>query len=389
MRRSVPIIVSAVALLTVAVLLLRTAIPVRYDKGAELELSAELEAWKSIGGVTNPADLVQPIPGGDNAAVIYGDVYDELVGIHTNAAEILSDPTVQSGELDALIENASPLIDLLAKAASIDRCIWTQGSATGIEALSSDRAYLTKARLLAKFLAANAAVAHRDGQHEHAMDSIRRMFMLADHVVAAPGILQLLTSLAIDQLAFRLLKELFRDQAVPMPVGSARERKYRDRLRRALLAEGAWGISVFDDPSFAPDRQVKVFGWSIDRDKAYYVRTMRLAVESIEEPYYERRTLSDPETPRWALISDTLRPYMKGLHHSVAWAETRLLLLESALQLRQYRRQNGEYPAEWPSPTDPLTGQPFQFERVGHGIVIRSGANAEAPESSGLQWQWN
>lgn len=356
-------------------------------------IGAELEAWKSIGGVTSPVDPVERIPDGDNAAVIYGHVYDELVGIHTSAAEVLADPTAPSGERDALIEKASPLIDLLAEAASIERCIWTQGSATGIDALSSDHAYLTKARLLAKFLAANAAVAHRDGRQEHAMDSIRRMFKLADHVVAAPGILQLLTSIAIDQLAFSLLEELFRDQAVPTPVGSARERRYRDRLRGALLAEGALGISVFDDLSFAPAKQLKVFGWSIgwsiDRDKAFYVRTMRLAVESIEEPYYERRTPSDPETPRWALISGTLLPYMKVLHHSVTRAETRLLLFESALQLREYRRHNGEYPAEWRSPTDPLTGQPFQFERVGHGIVIRSGANAEAPESSGLQWRWN
>ena len=382
-RRSAPIIVGAAALLTVAVLLLQTAIPARYDIGAELE------AWKSIGGVTNPADLLEPMPNGENAAVIYGHVYDRLVSIRTDVAEILSDPTVQSGELDALIEAASSLIDVLGEAASIELCIWTQGTETGIDALSSGHAHLAKARLLAQFLAADAAVAHRDGRYEHAMDSIRRMFKLADHVIAVPGIVQLLTSLAIDQLAFGLLEELFRDQAVPMPVGSARERGYQDKLRRALLAEGARGISVFEDPSFAPAKQRRILGWSLDRDKAFFVHSMRSAVESIEDPYYERRTPSDPEIPRWALISDTLLPYTEGLHHAVTRAETRRLLFESALQLREYRRHNGEYPAEWSSPTDPLTGRPIQFERVGRGIVIRSEAIAKSSDSSRLQWQWN
>ncbi len=383
MKRTVAIIVGAFALLTILVLLLRTAIPPRYD------VRAELEAWKSIGGVTNLADLMEPIPDGENAAVIYGQVYADLIGIRPNAADILTDPTAPSADLDALIEKASPLIDLLGEAASIERCTWRHGSATGIDALSSDHLYLAQARLLALFLAADAAVAHRDGRHEHATESIRRMFKLADHVVGVSGVLQLVTSVAIDHLAFRLLEELFRDQAIPRPVASARERRYRDRLRRALLADGARGISVFDDPSFAPAKQQRFLGWSVDRDKAFFVRSMRIAVEAIETPYSERRTPSDPETPRWALVSNALIPYMEGLHRSVAGAETRLLLFESALQLREYRSHNGEYPAEWSTPIDPLTGRPLQFERVGRGFVIRSETIAESPESSSLQWRWN
>jgi len=383
MKRSVAITVGAFAFLTILVLLLWTALPPRYD------LTAELEAWKLIGGVTNPADLSERMPDGENAAVIYGQVYDGLIGIRSDAADVLADPTAPSADLDALIEKAGPLIDLLGEAASVERCTWRHGSATGIDAVSSDHSYLAQARLLALFLAADAAVAHRDGRHEHAMDSMRRMFKLADHVVAVPGVLQLLTNVAIDHLGFRLLEELFRDQVVPRPVAIAREHRYRDRLRRALLADGARGLSVFGDPSFAPAKQQRFLGRSFDRDKAFFVRSMRVAVEAIETPYCERRTPSDRETPRWALISNALIPYLEGLYRSVAGAETRLLLFESALQLREYRSHNGEYPAEWATPNDPLTGRPFDFERVGRGFIIRSEAAAESPESSSLQWQWN
>lgn len=381
MKRSVAIMVGAFASLTILVLLLWTAIT-RYD------LNAELEAWKLIGGVTNPADLLKRMPDGENAAVIYGQVYDGLIGIRSDAADILTDPTAPSADLDALMEKAGPLIDLLGEAASIERCIWKHGSATGIDTLTSDNSYLAQARLLALFLAADGAVAHRDGRYEHAMDSIRRMFKLADHVVAVSGVHQLLTSIAIDHVAFRLLEELFRDQVVPGPVASARERRYRARLRRALLADGARGLSVFDDPSFLPATRI-FLARSFDRDKAFFVRSMRVAIDAIETPYYERRTPSDRETPRWARISNVLIPYMEGLHRCIAGAETRLLLFESAMELREYRRHNGEYPAEWATPNDPLTGRPLHFERVRCGFVIRSEAAAESPESSNLQWQWN
>jgi hypothetical protein len=58
---------------------------------SDYDLDAELEAWKQLGGVTDPRELVVGLPeADDNAAPVYDDAHARLTERHADASSILS-----------------------------------------------------------------------------------------------------------------------------------------------------------------------------------------------------------------------------------------------------------------------------------------------------------
>jgi hypothetical protein len=162
------------------------------------------------------------------------------------------------------------------------------------------------------------------------------------------------------------------------------ERRYAARLRRGLLAEGAVGVSAFNDPSFATARRSFIFGWSPEQDQAFYVHTMCRQIELAERPYYER----EPEPgspPRRALMASMLLPAIDRLHRQTALMETRFTMVRVALDLREHERLHGDYPTTWDMPRDSVSGDPLRYDRNDDGGFVLSTPREAEVEAT---WRW-
>jgi len=124
-------------------------------------------------------------------------------------------------------------------------------------------------------------------------------------------------------------------------------------------------------------------------DRAFYFEQIRTAWRRLERPYYESQIESE-KPPRYALMTALLLPDLDRVETYLAYMRVRIELLLTAERLRAFKTAHGAYPApeNFETPIDPMTGERIEYERLGEGFVLRSGAKRGGDNEEPLTWKW-
>jgi hypothetical protein len=349
-------------LVAVAAVVVAFTIPAR-DGGSGLDEA--LEAWEAIAKELHAGDpQLGSVPDHENAALVYLRAFAALDGLTPREEMQCLGGGMGEPAPDAdLIERIEGAIAAAHEAAAIHACDW-QAAATLQEDARSARGQSFSVDLLAGALTADAFFHAERGDLVTAVRDLESLYALAGHTATLPQPTTLRSFAVKELMAFGTLSRIFRDRDVPRSrLGEMLERRdYRTLRRQALHAEGSWVLANFDElTSSQSDRERR-------ECKARYVRTMVRIDESLEGSW---------DFSWLPPVEDMSRMIVHGCAHAPcgrdmdlpAGLEARAVLVRAALELRAYRAEHADYPATWPSGSDPWSSE-IRYGREEGGFVV-------------------
>ncbi len=251
----------------------------------------------------------------------------------------------------------------------------------------------SSARKVAQLLDAEAANWAEHGALDSASESIATGLTIGRRINEHHDCIAILTVVAIDGMMIELIETLFAQSGVPSEsvIAALQRIDYRADVPAMLAGEAEDYLRMSELVSSEPPwRQDAPYALIWRQDAAYALRQYRQVIEAAENSHTKLQDLSfDSDPPVWALFYKRFALPLDGVTMALVTAQTRVNLALSAIHLRRYRDQHGAYP-ENPSeveemPLDPLTGEPFEYERLGEGFVLTS---ASEFRNELIDWRW-
>lgn len=404
-----------------------------------LDLAArqQLDALRTEAGAVAASVTPPRIPDRDNAAIVYERAFEGFPpkkswdGVLQEKWDEWTGPDVdlKDPELRAFLKRHALTIGLLHEAANKPGCCFERdyGRPNYATALPE----ISQLREAAKLLALNARVKAADGDVRSALQDIKTMFVISQHVSTERPIICLLVSMTVEQLATDTLQEVLAGRKVSEDDLTQfdslnRTPSYQRLLERCVRLEEAFVLSLSSDIGrgelgFAdwaqelPDRNpalncpalnvaYRVFLLSDDvmdqRRLSYQWR------ELASQPYCEARLqwkqfddkLRDGPT---GLLTSLLTPAMGCCAEQAAMADARRQAIRLALAMEQYRARHDQFPDQLDDLVpeimpavlrDPFDGKPMRMRYTDHRWIIYSigpdmvdneGAKYDKPHKTG------
>ena len=258
-------------------------------------------------------------------------------------------------------------------------------------------------------LALDAICSAADGNRRRAVEDIRTIFLIAEHLGSDPLLVSMLEAIAIDRLAINSLQNVLAtsrfsaDDLAPLRVLD--NVSYRAMLKRDLRMEEAVCLAAIEQTG---DGQ-----WIMMTNRGSSVRPAPFALRWVA-PVYRVFLLGDDlaAQSRFAHIPDTaagqsyrqakdgLQRYEQQLRNgppglTMVWlmprltfplnavteAEARRRNARLGLALYCYRAKNGRFPKKPDDltpefipavPLDPFDGEPLRLKQTDHGLIVYS-----------------
>jgi hypothetical protein len=393
------IVVSVLVVLVVITLAVYSAY--HFTSGA---LARERRLYLAAGGTATLREAVGERPADeDNAALLYEAAFFLLPNweqlnegeqdLFISPLTAIGEPIYSTGEAAAFIDKHGEALGPIRNATELSDCYWSTRYEIGVGALLPN---LGGGRQAAKLLAVEAVARVEAGDAVGAVQSLVTMLELADDVGSEPTVMNHLTQIAMERYALGLLEDLFRAREVPTGTDLDEvlaQRDHRARLARALRTQGASALvsaengtlaAYADQPGGPIDEVLSVL--LRKRDLALFLKRCRGDAEHYGQPIHEQGSPPARDEPGWAVITSGLSSASGVVNQAIARGEAVVALARSALQLREVRRETGDYPDRFEAMTDPFTGEPLQYERTPTGFILRSAGEDE--DSRPLEWRW-
>lgn len=395
---------------------------------AEARLERALRELAAAGAPLKAGDLVKPpIPGKENAAVVYRQAFDALslssedqkfiqeVYLGTSS---LAAPAVAARAQEILNQNGRAL-QLIRRASTMARCSFPRDWRKGLETLFPEYA---KLRSCSRLLALDSLMALHDERADEALATCGTMLRVAD-AAEEPTLIGQLARYAIIGITSRSLGVIL-EQGRPSEKGC---RSLADQIRgieltpafiTALQGERAMGLSMFEQLRSSPSpvwevgavagmdsgqaapraseesrelrKHVGLVRWWLASEALSYVRLMGRVIAEARLPHREARRIrpsleEEVNSLRYRVpprvLTATMVPVFTKTRQRRDHASATLGVDQIALLLKAYRARRGEYPdslapladsARRPLPVDPFSGKPFRYERRGAGFIVYS-----------------
>ncbi|TVQ53053.1 MAG: hypothetical protein EA377_08890 [Phycisphaerales bacterium] len=388
-RWFMPLIVVVVVLCVLALAVLNALQP-----GNLAELRAE---WEAAGGVDDLSKLMpEPIPDEENAAVIYRRILPE-VAVATRTQEFNRTLDESPHDLDALNALLAPheeLLTELLEAAMMEQGHWGEDHyASPPDSMAMTMGWQMQMRDAARLMYADLLRQLARGDLEAAEQRFHATMNMASHAMQPTTILNVLVSLAIRTTALEALKESLQDQPRMIADSSWLDRPAPDELtRQMVLHEGAHSLPMIAAATGGAMRVLQ------GRNEAAYLDLMLQAYRQAETPFWQQDwSGAQIESSVFLTVADSVAPAINRAVEAIWLMEGRFLQLETAFELRRYHAEHGSYPETWETPTNPVTGQPIEYERTETGFRLRlqrqragdePGGQDTPPENSDLILEW-
>ncbi len=408
-------------------------------------VGAALAETRALGWPTEIGELYpEPIPPSENAALLYNQAFASLQGTDEDwdLATDISRPEdlaaltdEEQTQLDAFLKNNAPVLELLHRAAQLEKCQFDldyrhMGPATLLSHLTEMRRCLRWKRLAAILALADG---HTEEALEHWLDSVAMVRhqegqRILDAELTRQGCLYIASYTLEALIQSGQLNEAQLTQALGSLEGIEVRRSFVDGLRRQMLL-----VSL----QFAPSPEVRAqlgvpssiwdvvkirLGWASvteplpgdlqpvlywlyfgsllgrpwrQHDHATYLARHLAIVGLADRPYYEvRGALDRPEfaAPDWIWLGYplylTATPLATAFVPELGYTQVRFARLEARaaaartdLALELYRLAHGDYPDALTDltpdllpevPLDPFDGEPIRYIKEDGRVVVYS-----------------
>ncbi len=239
------------------------------------------------------------------------------------------------------------------------------------EAIEQTLPVLSESRMEARRLAETAQQAAADGDWGGVDQSLLAMLSLADRQQTDGLLTSQLVVISIRALAIETLAEVYAAPRVPSAelVEAIAAIDQVAAIRDAVPAERAFIASRWDAGLAPRGLARQAFADSEE------------ALTAIDMGEGAVRDFADRDVPASSGWTAALRSALR--------LQTRVELAHLALRLRTYRAEHGVYPEDLTAlgerPTNPLSGEPIAYERVGHGFRLQADG---MPEEELSLWAW-
>jgi hypothetical protein len=362
-----------------------------------------------------------PVRDSENAAVLYQRAFG-LLNPSDDERDVIrrfvkDDPPGAGkrlrGQVQAIIGRNRASLRLLPQAAVMPRCRFP---------LNWDSAppdmvlpHLSKLRLCATMLAADALLAVREGDAARAVASYRACLGMCAHAVQEPTTISFFVTVAVARVALGSLPDVV-DQ-VPLDAANCRalyedlaRLDFETALRQAQATEGCQRLWYFDAAERQPRSVREALRYSLDefhqvepalaglyvsplgklarlKDESVYTELLERSLRVTPRPYRVSarrvKTLDDSQDrlPSYCLISRMLWFSPERLIIARDRAIASRAAMQVALALKAYQVKYGRYPQSvavlreypaWKLKEDPFSGKPFVYRRKGMGFVLYS-----------------
>lgn len=350
------------------------------------------ERFRGLGGPASFVDLApDPIPEGENAAVLFREMKEELDGL--GRREFPWD----AEDNDAFLRENAGLLARVHAALDLPASVWETDFTRALEV---DLPPFLAMRGASRLMATEAWRLAESGDLDGAWTEVRRLGRLVDHVMFDRSLISVMISLSLERGKFDLVQRIGRDRDLsPAWDGALLDaRDYRRMLRDAFIAEAASVTYTIErlgqgDMNLEGERAYSVLavlvpGWR-PHDTAVYLGRMCDFIEMLDG-----KALPEgwDEFPAWSLLARILVPGVGRTHLAADGAQACSRMARAALDLRGIRIANGAYPDEWEAPADPNGAGPLGYRREGDGFVLWSVGEDGVDDAGGgddLAWTWN
>jgi len=355
----------------------------------------------------------------ENAAVVYARAFERIDAVKKTELykqleksrgkqgnDFLAE--TQNPQLREYLVKLKPALDLVRRAAAMPQCAFERPYATPSFDIALPE--LGKMRECARLLAADARSRAADGDLKGALQDIRAIQGLAEHMSYEPILISGLVSAACSNIGVDALETVLRSaepSAADLEALSAEELfSFRRVYIRSLRGEHAFGLSGFailGDSNGAYTFEMVTLGesgllsfisriglpyWRIylmPSDLRAYNSTMAAYKRSATEPYSENKKyisrLSDPTQPREGILASMITPALGRSFQIFLSAEARQRLATVARAVSLYRAKNKAFPKDLETlvpdyiseiPNDPFDDKPLRMKTHANGVTLYS-----------------
>jgi len=312
-------------------------------------------------------------------------------------------PADQRAEIEAEVAAGSLTLLLLDHAAARPRANWGIPYEDGVEAkvppllaiLNVQRLNIAAGRLTLL-----------DGRRDEAVAAVARGAVLTESLRQEPSLIVQLVRSAADTGVVGLAREIVvagtpSEAELAILDAALGDRDPQGAMRASLIAEMKVMLASMPWPVYASDAirpiaprliENPLLLWLLrpwfQENARWYLEVMRGVIEyqSLARPERERRWGSSPPAPErraWHLLGALmLRNLGNAIERADLW-ETRFVLARLGVALERHRLARGSYPDRLDAlvpdllpklPTDPFSGAPPEYRRIGDGYLLRSAA---------------
>lgn len=392
---------------------------VLFSAVADRNLKAELAKLRASGAPLTLVEAAPPeVPADDNAAVLYeqafvglpqGDDAEQIAKFISSDEEKRAQASPEA--VAEILSRHEVELRLLEQAAARPACRFPVNWEAGAHATFPHFKHIRNA---AGILVARATVDAQHGRAGEALQSIRLIIRMSDHIAAEPILISQLVRISCQAMALDALKRVMGIA----PLSRSDARRMYEALRRidnmgpftrAMEGERCASLWMFDaivqdskaarginydpnNPGGMPGRLLSsplapLWFPFLKQDEVYHIRHWNRIVELSRRPFREvRDDYSALEKrahglPWYALVTRLYAPAFSRITAQRDMATARIGLAEHALALRVYQDDTGSYPPSltalrekvgWPLPEDPFSGKDFIYRREGNGYLLYS-----------------
>jgi hypothetical protein len=377
------------------------------------------------------------VPDSRNAALVYQQAFEampentftsnslELELLVTKNRHNLMELARNKPELASFMISISQSLPLLRKATSMPECYFEHDYAR--PSISMTVPELSQLRQSARLLKISALSEAHSGNTKQAIADLQSIIMLSKHTGNNPILIAHLLSNSIGNMAFNLFEDLVfhtkPNSADLKGLSPTNPFVLPHALRRALLMEEAFGLSVF--AGFSRDSRESLLFLSelngnhhsspipgINMVASFVLSTWRVYYLSDELTAYRkgmrkhlnglsiashlwirRRSSSSENTRPAGLITSLILPALQRMRDVTILAQARETIFSAAIVVTRHKSKTDSYPSSaaefaalFPAgiPIDPCSGQPLKIKISPNGLIIYSvGLNSK--DDNGLQ----
>ncbi len=278
-------------------------------------------------------------------------------------------------------------------------------------------------RECARLLVLEGVLRAYDSDLAGSVDSLRSIFTVGRTFGNDPLVVSFLVRVAVDGMAVEYAKQLFSTTEFPREDLTAfqadlRELDYTQGLRRAVVGDRAFTMSMFDDlPMWEFDSDYPPFSRILAGSaKVRYLDLMRDVVAATEKPWPEALSASvaagnwqpNPMSLVDGLVEEFDSSFISVCVQVGARATANTRSLDAAIAVELFRRDHGDWPAALNDlvpqylpavPVDPFDGKPLRYIVKEPGFVVYSvgedlvddqgdvdSGNNNAPLDTDIRW---
>lgn len=303
-----------------------------------------------------------------------------IVGASESEVPRAGEPWAQLEDAEAFRDRYQPLIDMMHKASE-------RGGAARYPKNFEQSIFMAldevqQLRSASRLLNLDARIRAHRGDAAGVIRNLNTIFGVGDSLKYEPIIVSQLVrnaiiSLGIEEISRAIVEVDFTEAQLKQLQTALSELDTRDGVRRAILGERVFGLTVLRDPMQFADSPMAVWLRFVKPDTEAYLSVMACSQEAAELSFPEaQKMLSDieAEISGWRGIDQTLPkmllPSLEGFYSSCVRLEAQCEMAKTGIAIKLFEKQHSRLPTRLAElvpdfvakqPIDPFDLQPIRY----------------------------